>query len=383
MIKIDLKRHRKEIIGSVVVLLILLGGMSVFKYTSFNSGFEIVDDLGGNIFPSAILSVATTDAQVIVPSDSNYLGNPKSCIAVRVKSKTAYSRVRIEVAETPFFSRSVSEFVLNKPRTEYTIYPDIIWNYEALKNEVQAEPVSVAITVEMNGKDLGQRVRTFSVRSINECMLSFLAERNVDGYVPGITNIIEGGYQQKDGSTALSAAEKIERGKTAIGALAAYRAAKSAGHEEDAQIAYKVLQENIPYFGYGYIKDVNQLVPNVPLNFYAFRVMVILGGYFILFFIVVLFFIYKKDLSQMRWMHWIALLTIPLGYIAGQAGWVVAECGRQPWAIRDMLPTMAAISKLDVSSVQTTFFIFLLLFTVMLIAGVGIMVKAIKKGPEN
>ena len=113
MIKIDLKRHRKEIIGSVVVLLILLGGMSVFKYTSFNSGFEIVDDLGGNIFPSAILSVATTDAQVIVPSDSTSLGNPKSCIAVRLKSKTAYSRVRIEVAETPFFSRSVSEFVLN------------------------------------------------------------------------------------------------------------------------------------------------------------------------------------------------------------------------------------------------------------------------------
>ena len=213
-------------------------------------------------------------------------------------------------------------------------------------------------------------------------MLSFLAERNVDGYVPGITNIIEGGYQLKDGSKALSAAEKIERGKTAIGALAAYRAAKSAGHEEDAKIAYNVLQENIPYFGYGYIKDVNQLVPNVPLNFYAFRIMVILGGYFILFFIVVLFFIYKKDLSKMRWMHWIALLTIPLGYIAGQAGWVVAECGRQPWAIRDMLPTMAAISKLDVSSVQTTFFIFLLLFTVMLIAGVGIMVKAIKKGPD-
>ena len=92
-----------------------------------------------------------------------------------MKSKTAYSRVRIEVAETPFFSRSVSEFVLNKPRTEYTIYPDIIWNYEALKNEVQAEPVSVAITVEMNGKDLGQRVRTFSVRSINECLLGYVA----------------------------------------------------------------------------------------------------------------------------------------------------------------------------------------------------------------
>ena len=136
-----------------------------------------------------------------------------------------------------------------------------------------------------------------SVLRYRVCFLSF-AERDANAYVPGITNIIEGGYQQKDGTIALSAAEKIERGKTAIGALAAYRAAKSAGNEEDAQVAYKVLQENIPYFGYGYIKDVNQLVPNVPLNFYAFRVMVILGGYFILFFIVVLFFIYKKGFKQ-------------------------------------------------------------------------------------
>ena len=143
------------------------------------------------------------------------------------------------------------------------------------------------------------------------------------------------------------------------------------------------MKENIPYFGYGYIKDVNDLVPNVPLNFYAFRVMVMLGGYFILFFIVILFLIYKKDLTKIRWMHWVALFTIPLGYIAGQAGWVVAECGRQPWAIRDMLPTTAAISKLDVGSVQTTFFIFLGLFTVMLIAGIGIMIQAIKKGPET
>ena len=92
MIKVDLKRHRREVIGAVIVLLLLLGGVSVFKYTTFNPGFEIVDDLGGNIFPSAILSVATTDAQVIIPSDSTSLGNPKSCIAIRVKSRAAYSR---------------------------------------------------------------------------------------------------------------------------------------------------------------------------------------------------------------------------------------------------------------------------------------------------
>ena len=111
-----------------------------------------------------------------------------------------------------------------------------------------------------------------------------------------------------------------------------------------------------------------------------FRVMVMLGGYFILFFAVLLFLVYRKNLAEMRWMHWIALFTIPLGYLAGQAGWVVAECGRQPWAIQDMLPTSAAISRLDVGSVQTTFFIFLVLFTVLLIAEIGIMLRAIRKG---
>lgn len=214
-------------------------------------------------------------------------------------------------------------------------------------------------------------------------MLSLLAERKMDAFVPGITDLLEGGYELKDGTKALSAEEKIERGKTAIAALAAYRDAKSAGNEEDAKIAAKTLKENVAYFGYGYIKDVNDLVPNVPLTFYAFRVMVMLGGYFILFFIVILFLAYKRDLSKMKWMHWVALLTIPLGYLAGQAGWVVAECGRQPWAIQDMLPVNAAISKLDVGSVQTTFFIFLVLFTIMLIAEIGILLKAIKKGPEN
>jgi len=213
-------------------------------------------------------------------------------------------------------------------------------------------------------------------------LLSLLAERQADAFVPGITNIINGGYQLKDGTQALSAAEKIERGKNAIAALAAYRAAKKVSNEQEAQAAYSILKENMPYFGYGYIKDVNELVPNVSLNFYAFRVMVMLGAYFILFFMVILLFAYKKDLSNMRWMHYLALLTIPLAYIASQAGWIVAECGRQPWAIRDLLPTSAAISKLDVSSVQTTFFLFLVLFTVMLIAEVMIMLNAIKKGPE-
>lgn len=213
-------------------------------------------------------------------------------------------------------------------------------------------------------------------------MLSLLAKRELNAFVPGVKDIIEGGYVQKDGTVALSAAEKIERGKKAIAALASYRSAKKEGKTATADSAYVTLQENMAYFGYGYIKDVHHLVPNVPITFYAFRIMVMLGFYFILFFAVVLFLVYKDKLAEMKWMHWIALLTIPLGYIAAEAGWVVAECGRQPWAIQDLLPTAASVSRVSVGSVQLTFYIFLVLFTVMLIAEVGIMLREIKKGPE-
>ena len=170
-----LKINKWKLSAVVLFLLFLvLGGMYIYRYEPFRESFEISGDLGGNIFPSALLSTATTDAQIIVPGDSVYLGNPKSCIAVRVRSRNAYSKVRINVAQTPFFSESVSEFILEKPRTDYLIYPDIIWNYEALKDNNQAMPISIAVTVEMNKENLGQKVKTMSVRSVNECLLGYV-----------------------------------------------------------------------------------------------------------------------------------------------------------------------------------------------------------------
>ena len=98
--------------------------------------------------------------------------------------------------------------------------------------------------------------------------------------------------------------------------------------------------------------------------------------------VVLLFGRKKEKFLQHKWLQWTCLLSIPLAYLAGQAGWVVAEVGRQPWAIQDLLPVNAAISKLAASSVQVTFFLFLILFTVLLIAEIRIMTKAIKKGPD-
>lgn len=213
-------------------------------------------------------------------------------------------------------------------------------------------------------------------------MLSFLATRDFNGYVPGINDIIKGGYIQPDGSTAVSLDEKMERGRTAIRALADYREAKKADNDALAKTHRKALDENMKYFGYGYIDNAEQTVPYIPVCFWAFRVMVGLGMLFLLFFVVATFLSFKKDITGMRWLHIAGMALLPLGYIASEAGWVVAEFGRQPWTIQDMLPTWAAVSDVGAGSVILTFFIFLALFTLLLAVEISIMCKAIRKGPE-
>lgn len=214
-------------------------------------------------------------------------------------------------------------------------------------------------------------------------VLSLLADRSMDGFVPGITQLMEGGYETKDGTKALSAQEKIAKGQIAIKALADYRQAVKDKDEITASQHKKLLEENFSYFGYGYIQDPSDLIPHIGLTFYSFHIMVILGGFFILLFALASFLSYKNKFVSQKWLQWVCLLSIPLAYIAGQAGWIVAEVGRQPWAIQDILPTAAAVSRLQTSSVQITFFVFLTIFTLLLIAEIGIMIKVIKQGPES
>ena len=77
-----------------------------------------------------------------------------------------------------------------------------------------------------------------------------------------------------------------------------------------------------------------------------------------------------------------AFLAIPLIYMAGEFGWMVAEIGRQPWAIQDLLPLNAAVSNIEPSSVATPFFIFLAVFAFFLVIELRIMAKSIKMGPK-
>ena len=216
------------------------------------------------------------------------------------------------------------------------------------------------------------------------CGLSLLATHSLDGYVPGVNDLLNG-YTRADGKREPSAEEKMQRGRKAIATLAEYRKLKAAnpGDKQLPRLAAQ-LKEDMPYFGYGYIKDSAELVPYIPVNFYAFRVMVGVGTLLLLFFLVIGHVAWRRDVAgSRRWLHWAAIAMLPLAYIASEAGWIVAELGRQPWAIQDMMPTLAAVSDISTGSVALTFFIFLVLFTVLLVAELRIMCKVIINHTSN
>nr|MCR5745532.1 cytochrome ubiquinol oxidase subunit I [Bacteroidales bacterium] len=212
-------------------------------------------------------------------------------------------------------------------------------------------------------------------------MLSILATHDINGFVPGINDIL-GGYTDNDGNVIPSVAEKMQRGRTALDALAQYRALKDSDPAAAAE-ARAVLDENVQYMGYGHLEKPEDVIPPVGVVFWAFRFMIGLGMLMLLELVVVGWLAWKDKLADKKWLLIAALCCIPLVYICGQAGWVVAEVGRQPWTIQGLLPVNVAISSLSAGAVKTTFFVFLAIFTLFLVIEIRILIGAIKKGPET
>ena len=211
-------------------------------------------------------------------------------------------------------------------------------------------------------------------------MLSILATHELDGYVPGINDIING-YTDDDGNVVPSVSEKIRMGRESLDALAKYRSLKDTDPEA-AAVAKAEMEENVQYMGYGHLEKPEDVIPPVGVVFWAFRFMVGLGMLMALVLLLTLFFAWKDKLAGKRWLLWIAIICIPLVYICGQCGWIVAEVGRQPWTIQGLLPVNVAISSLSAGAVKTTFFVFLAVFALFLAIEIRIMLGAIRKGPE-
>ena len=233
---------------------------------------------------------------------------------------------------------------------------------EGLENGGKRAPFSIVPGVEVPG------------------VLSILATHDIDGYVPGINDILNG-YTDNEGNVVPSVAQKMEMGKSALDALGNYREAKGNDPQAAAE-ALAVLEENMKYMGYGYLEKPEDVIPPVGIVYWSFRVMVGLGMFLTLVLALAVWFTYKGRIQKMNWLLWGAMISIPLVYICGQAGWVVAEVGRQPWTIQGLLPVNVAISDVSLGAVKTTFFLFLAIFALFLAIEIRIMIRAIRKGPE-
>lgn len=209
--------------------------------------------------------------------------------------------------------------------------------------------------------------------------LSLLGHHNIHAFVPGIKDIVYGNEQMKIESTI----SKMEKGKLAVHALEDYKSAKKEKDINKMENSKNFLDENMKYFGYGYIKNEIDVIPPIALTFYSFHIMVALGMWFTILFTILLYFLLKKDISQYKLILKLSLLSLPLGYIASEAGWIVTEVGRQPWAIQDLMPVGLAATKIASTNVIISFFVFAILFTVLLIAEIKIMTKQIQIGPEG
>ena len=227
-----------------------------------------------------------------------------------------------------------------------------------------------------------ERMKTVKYGITIPKLLSFLGYHDFDAYVPGIQNIMDG-YTSEDGKVYPSIEQRMANGRLAIDALKTYKRAVKDEDDALASQSLQTLRANFRDFGYGYLSSPYDTIPPVPLVFYSFRLMVGLGMLFVLLFICSWWYAKKRKFEKFKFIPYRAIACVPLAYIASQCGWIVAEVGRQPWVVQNLMPTNVAITRIASGWVVTTFWMFAILFTLLLIAEIGIMFTQIRKGVKE
>jgi len=124
-------------------------------------------------------------------------------------------------------------------------------------------------------------------------------------------------------------------------------------------------------------------IPNVGVMFWSFRIMVGLGFYMLALIAVSFYFCAKRVFDQKRWLLKLIVCSMPAPWIAAELGWIVAEYGRQPWSIGEVLPTLLASSTLSAWDLIGSIAAIVLLYTGFMIAAAYLMVKYVRLGPSS
>jgi cytochrome d ubiquinol oxidase subunit I len=274
----------------------------------------------------------------------------------------------------------------NSARTISKVQPVKFASFEALYTGKDNAGLTAFGLLKESGTKIGEKdVYDFLFKIEIPDLLSVMTSGDKDAYIPGLYDHLNG----NSGIGIISVNEKIERGKKARQVLMEYKKARELNDQGQIDLLKKKFEDKdfrdnyFRYFGYAYFQNPADVIPNVPSAFYTFHLMVLLGFFFILVFALAVLFLFRGTLTRHRWFLWLALCSIPLPYVASELGWILTEMGRQPWIIQDLMPVKIAVSQISAGSVQTTFWIFAVLFTTLLTAEVSIMLRQIRTGPKH
>ncbi|NHZ81178.1 cytochrome bd-I ubiquinol oxidase subunit CydA [Massilia sp. CCM 8695] len=248
----------------------------------------------------------------------------------------------------------------------------------AIEAEWETEPAPAGITLIGLPNDKEERT-DYAVKI--PYVLGLIATRSLDTKVTGIKDL-----------------KKLHETRIRNGMLsyAALTRLKSGDKSPEARAEFLRLKDDL---GYGLLLKkytprvidateaqirmaVNDTVPKVAPLFWSFRIMVGLGFLFLFIFSASFYFLIRKRLAQQRWLLKLAVISIPLPWVAAELGWVVAEYGRQPWTIAGILPTHLSASTLQVSNLYFSLAGFIGFYTLLLVIEMGLMIKFTRLGPS-
>ncbi|MVW70842.1 MULTISPECIES: cytochrome ubiquinol oxidase subunit I [unclassified Bordetella] len=214
--------------------------------------------------------------------------------------------------------------------------------------------------------------------------LSILVTHSLDGTLPAADVLQEQAKVRiRNGIPAVQAMERLSANPHDQEALAQFEKHK-------ADIGYGFLvQRYAPEGDVTRVTDADiaraakDTIPEVWLVFWSFRIMVAAGLLMLAFFVLATVYTLTNKVQDRKRFLKFCVWMIPVPFIACEAGWIVAEVGRQPWTVYEVLPTWLSASTHSVSYMVFSIVGFVLLYTIFIVIEMFLMLRAIRKGPDD
>jgi cytochrome d ubiquinol oxidase subunit I len=261
----------------------------------------------------------------------------------------------------------------------YTVSENQKMKLAAIEAMWDTEPPPASFTA-FGFPDVAERKTHFAIHI--PWVMGLIGTRSLDGVLPGINQLVEDAEQRiGSGVKAYMAMQRLRANHDDAEARAEFDQHK--GDLGYALLLKRVMEDPSRATHAEIQKAADSTIPNVPVLFWAFRIMVGCGMYFIALFAYSFWLASRRELDKDRWYLKLALWSLPLPWIAIELGWIVAEYGRQPWAIEGVLPTALGVSSVSVAQVGTSLAGFVIFYTALAVVDAILMARYARKGPDG